>query len=144
MKNHLGQYECKLCLTLHMNEGNYLAHTQGKRHQYNLGRRAVSYSCTPCGLHHRSLSFSRHQAQEARDREVLPQPVKQKVSIRKSIKIGRPGYRVTKQRDPETNQRCPLSACLSCPIFLVAVVRSHLRSRECGSGADMSGGIESR
>ena len=72
MKNHLGQYECKLCLTLHMNEGaeplprqrdavlcvhglsalacivpgalrdpggpgNYLAHTQGKRHQYNLG-----------------------------------------------------------------------------------------------------------
>ena len=44
MKNHLGQYECKLCLTLHMNEGNYLAHTQGKRHQYNLGRRAVSYN----------------------------------------------------------------------------------------------------
>lgn len=84
MKNHLGQYECKLCLTLHMNEGNYLAHTQGKRHQYNLGRRA---------------------AQEARDRETLPQPVKQKISIRKTIKIGRPGYRVTKQRDPETNQR---------------------------------------
>lgn len=84
MKNHLGQYECKLCLTLHMNEGNYLAHTQGKRHQYNLGRRA---------------------AQEARDRDVLPQPVKQKISIRKSIKIGRPGYRVTKQKDPETGQR---------------------------------------
>ncbi|CEG37642.1 splicing factor 3a subunit 2 [Plasmopara halstedii] len=29
MKNHLGTYECKLCLTLHNNEGNYLAHTQG-------------------------------------------------------------------------------------------------------------------
>lgn len=28
MRNHLGQYECKLCLTLHTNEGNYLAHTQ--------------------------------------------------------------------------------------------------------------------
>merc|ERR1719253_2405215 len=84
MKNHLGQYECKLCLTLHMNEGNYLAHIQGKRHQYNLGRRA---------------------AQEARDRDVLPQPVKQKIQVRKTIKIGRPGYRVTKQRDPETNQR---------------------------------------
>ena len=27
------RYECKLCLTLHNNEGNYLAHTQGKRHQ---------------------------------------------------------------------------------------------------------------
>lgn len=29
MKNHLGTYECKLCLTLHNNEGSYLAHTQG-------------------------------------------------------------------------------------------------------------------
>ena len=28
MKNHLGSYECKLCLTLHSNEGSYLAHTQ--------------------------------------------------------------------------------------------------------------------
>jgi splicing factor 3A subunit 2 len=33
MKNNLGTFECKLCLTLHKNEGNYLAHTQGKRHQ---------------------------------------------------------------------------------------------------------------
>lgn len=33
MKNHLGSYECKLCLTLHNNEGSYLAHTQGKKHQ---------------------------------------------------------------------------------------------------------------
>jgi hypothetical protein len=33
LRNHLGTYECKLCLTLHPNEGNYLAHTQGKRHQ---------------------------------------------------------------------------------------------------------------
>lgn len=84
MKNHLGQYECKLCLTLHMNEGNYLAHTQGKRHQYNLGRRA---------------------AQEAKESNMLPQPVKPVTMKRKTIKIGRPGYRVTKQRDPETNQR---------------------------------------
>lgn len=28
MRNHLGSYECKLCLTLHNNEGSYLAHTQ--------------------------------------------------------------------------------------------------------------------
>lgn len=33
LRNHIGTYECKLCLTLHNNEGNYLAHTQGKRHQ---------------------------------------------------------------------------------------------------------------
>lgn len=36
MRNHLGSYECKLCLTLHTNEGSYLAHTQGKKHQDNL------------------------------------------------------------------------------------------------------------
>jgi splicing factor 3A subunit 2 len=41
MRNHLGTFECKLCLTLHPNEGNYLAHTQGKRHQTNLARRAA-------------------------------------------------------------------------------------------------------
>ena len=41
MKNHLGSYECKLCLTLHNNEGSYLAHTQGKKHQSNLARRAA-------------------------------------------------------------------------------------------------------
>ena len=41
MRNHIGTFECKLCLTLHNTEGNYLAHTQGKRHQSNLARRAA-------------------------------------------------------------------------------------------------------
>jgi len=31
MRNHLGTYECKLCLTLHTTEGSYLAHTQAKK-----------------------------------------------------------------------------------------------------------------
>ena len=41
MRNHTGQYECRLCLTLHTTEGNYLAHTQGSRHQKSLGIRAA-------------------------------------------------------------------------------------------------------
>ncbi|KAJ6407511.1 hypothetical protein OIU84_010908 [Salix udensis] len=65
MRNHLGSYECKLCLTLHNNEGNYLAHTQGKRHQTNLAKRA---------------------AREAKDAPALPQPNKRKVNIRKTGK----------------------------------------------------------
>eukprot|EP00262_Sarcandra_glabra_P003589 TRINITY_DN1432_c1_g1_i1.p1 TRINITY_DN1432_c1_g1~~TRINITY_DN1432_c1_g1_i1.p1 ORF type:complete len:352 (-),score=48.28 TRINITY_DN1432_c1_g1_i1:203-1258(-) len=84
MRNHLGSYECKLCLTLHNNEGNYLAHTQGKRHQTNLAKRA---------------------AREAKDAPAQPQPHKRKVTLRKTVKIGRPGYRVTKQFDAETKQR---------------------------------------
>ncbi|KAI5676743.1 hypothetical protein M9H77_07693 [Catharanthus roseus] len=84
MRNHLGSYECKLCLTLHNNEGNYLAHTQGKRHQTNLAKRA---------------------AREAKEAPAQPQPHKRKVAVKRSVKIGRPGYRVTKQFDPETKQR---------------------------------------
>lgn len=84
MKNHLGSYECKLCLTLHNNEGSYLAHTQGKKHQANLARRA---------------------AKEAKEAPAQPAPEKPRVDIKKFVKIGRPGYKVTKQRDPESMQQ---------------------------------------
>lgn len=83
MRNHLGSYECKLCLTLHTNEGSYLAHTQGKKHQDNLKRRA---------------------AKEAAENPQQPQLAQPRVDIKKFIKIGRPGYKVTKQRDPNTQQ----------------------------------------
>jgi len=89
MKNHLGSYECKLCLTLHNNDGSYLAHTQGRRHQLNLARRA-------------------HIAN--RD-TVAPAPlasatvVKTTIhKVKRTVKIGRPGYKVVKERDTETNQ----------------------------------------
>lgn len=83
MRNHLGQYECRLCLTLHPNEGNYLAHTQGRRHQENLAKRA---------------------AREQAEAPAAPAP-KLRSGPRKTVKIGRPGYRVTKQFDPETKTR---------------------------------------
>jgi len=83
MRNHLGSYECKLCLTLHNNDGNYLAHTQGKRHQTNLARRA---------------------ARDAKESPAIMQVAKKRVMPRKTAKIGRPGYRVTKQRETVTGQ----------------------------------------
>jgi splicing factor 3A subunit 2 len=86
LRNHLGSYECKLCLTLHTNEGSYLAHTQGKKHQINLARRA---------------------AKEKQDATIAPQP-QTSSGPRKTVKIGRPGYRVTKERDPETQQKALL------------------------------------
>ena len=86
MRNHLGQYECRLCLTLHTNEGNYLAHTQGKRHQQNLAKRA---------------------AREAAEAPIQPAP-QRRLAVKKTVKIGRPGYRVTKQYDPEIGARCML------------------------------------
>ncbi|WKY08354.1 hypothetical protein Q1695_007686 [Nippostrongylus brasiliensis] len=87
MRNHLGTYECKLCLTLHNNEGSYLAHTQGKKHQSNLARRA---------------------AKEAQEQPFLPAPAQPKVELRKFVKIGRPGYKVTRERDPATGQQALL------------------------------------
>eukprot|EP01026_Neomeris_dumetosa_P026983 TRINITY_DN21968_c0_g1_i3.p3 TRINITY_DN21968_c0_g1~~TRINITY_DN21968_c0_g1_i3.p3 ORF type:complete len:244 (-),score=24.56 TRINITY_DN21968_c0_g1_i3:500-1231(-) len=86
MRNHLGQIECRLCLTLHNNEGNYLAHTQGKRHQQNLAKRA---------------------AREAAEKPAQPVPSKRTLPM-KTVKIGRPGYRVTKEYNSETKQRALL------------------------------------
>ncbi|KAI9486110.1 MAG: hypothetical protein EXX96DRAFT_547714 [Benjaminiella poitrasii] len=88
MKNHLGSYECKLCLTLHTSEGSYLAHTQGKKHQTNLARRAAKEA--------KESNFVQPAVGPAKP--AVPQP---RHAI---IKIGRPGYRVTKVRDPVTHQ----------------------------------------
>ena len=82
MRNHLGSYECKLCLTLHTNEGNYLAHTQGKKHQANLGRRAA-----------REASETGALGSFASAMPVNLQP--------KAPKIGRPGYKIVKIREPK-------------------------------------------
>jgi splicing factor 3A subunit 2 len=90
LRNHLGSIECKLCLTLHTNEGSYLAHTQGKRHQQNLARRAAKMALKAGG----SVALDGHIA-AAR---------KQKLAPRKTQKIGTPGYKIIKQRDPTTGQ----------------------------------------
>ena len=90
MRNHLGTYECKLCLTLHTNEANYLAHTQGKKHQQGLARRA-------------------HMEKLKQEREGGVQPAASTAAApakRARVKIGRPAYQVFKSRDPESKQRC--------------------------------------
>uniref|UniRef100_A0A8D2LBL4 Splicing factor 3a subunit 2 n=1 Tax=Varanus komodoensis TaxID=61221 RepID=A0A8D2LBL4_VARKO len=63
MKNHLGSYECKLCLTLHNNE----------------------VRCCTC--------VSRRAAKEAKEAPAQPAPEKVKVEVKKFVKIGRPGYK---------------------------------------------------
>jgi splicing factor 3A subunit 2 len=83
LRNHLGSLECRLCLTLHTNEGSYLAHTQGKKHQTNLARRA---------------------ARDAKESQLLIAPTPSNIQRKVFLKIGRPGYRVTKVRDQETGK----------------------------------------
>ena len=82
MKNHVGQFECKLCLTIHPTPDNYLSHTQGKRHQENLSRRAA--------------------LDKAAAENVIPLPLTVANGggvKRRAVRIGRPGYRVVKARD---------------------------------------------
>ena len=83
LRNHLGSLECRLCLTLHTNEGSYLAHTQGKKHQTNLARRA---------------------ARDAKETQLMVAPTQSSVQRKVFLKIGRPGYRVTKVRDKDTGK----------------------------------------
>ena len=95
MRNHLGTYECKLCLTLHTNEANYLSHTQGKKHQAGLARRAA---------------MEAKLARQKGDTDVM-MPLRSSTQsarggLQTKVKIGRPGYEVSKSRDPDTNRRC--------------------------------------
>ena len=85
-KNHVGSFECRLCLTVHQNDGSYLAHTQGRKHQTNLARRAA-----------------REQKEQKDGMTMMPGMMG--VAVRKNVvKIGRPGYKITKTRDPLTRQ----------------------------------------
>lgn len=97
VRNHLGSYECKLCLTLHRDEANYLAHTQGKKHQAGLARRA----------HLDKLKREREAGEGGAGGNLAAgSSSRTSTAPTKRVKIGRPAYQVFKSRDPETNQRC--------------------------------------
>ena len=113
MKNHLGSFECKLCLTMHNNEGNYLAHTQGKKHKTNIARRGKIVSIQ--FYMNNNLKFlifiifnGNLAAREARDQPDTAvaslSTSKPKAEPRRTPKIGLPGYKIVKQRNTETGQ----------------------------------------
>ena len=54
-------------------------------------------------------------AKEAKEAPAQPAPEKPRVDLRKFVKIGRPGYKVTKQRDPDSGQQSLLYqvSCIS-------------------------------
>ena len=91
-KNHVGSFECRLCLTVHQNDGSYLAHTQGRKHQTNLARRAAREQ--------KEGSKADPAVLGAAGLMVNGVPVVR----RQVVKIGRPGYKITKTRDPLTRQ----------------------------------------
>ncbi|KFH40322.1 Pre-mRNA-splicing factor-like protein [Hapsidospora chrysogenum ATCC 11550] len=95
-KNHVGSFECRLCLTVHQNDGSYLAHTQGKKHQTNLARRAAREQKEGRG---------RQQGGAGGIDPATGLPLSVNAARRNLVKIGRPGYKITKIRDPVTRQQ---------------------------------------
>lgn len=83
LRNHLGSFECRLCLTLHSTENSYLVHTSGKKHQTNLQKRKL-----------------REQ------KDLVANHPQEKTKVHKRVeRIGQPGYKIVRQRDADTNQR---------------------------------------
>ncbi|KAI1415556.1 hypothetical protein F5Y13DRAFT_156277 [Hypoxylon sp. FL1857] len=95
-KNHVGSFECRLCLTVHQNDGSYLAHTQGKKHQTNLARRAA-----------REQKEGKGQVDPNTGLPVgvVGAGFGAGMVRRNIVKIGRPGYKITKIRDQVTRQQ---------------------------------------
>jgi len=90
-RNHAGKVECKLCFTVHPNEGNYLAHTQAKKHQLGLAKRVL------VDARERAAIEERNAAAQGGSSSSLT-----KIQF---ISIGRPAYKLIKQTDVETKQR---------------------------------------
>ena len=88
-RNHMGIYECKLCLTIHNNEGSYLAHTQSKKHQTNLNKRKVIEA-----KHNLLIQEIKNEQKEKQENLKI-----------KYIKIGRPAYRIMKEKDFMSHKR---------------------------------------
>ena len=88
-RNHMGIYECKLCLTIHNNEGSYLAHTQSKKHQTNLNKRKVIEA-----KHNLLMQEIKNEQKEKMDNLKI-----------KYVKIGRPAYRIMKEKDFMSHKR---------------------------------------
>ena len=88
-RNHMGIYECKLCLTIHNNEGSYLAHTQSKKHQTNLNKRKIIEA-----KHNLFMQdIKNEQKQKIEELKI------------KYVKIGRPAYRIGKEKDFMSHKR---------------------------------------
>lgn len=91
--NHHGSFECRLCTTIHKTEGNYLAHTQGRRHQTNLGRRALREA----QMQAQSTAIGSSNSMMGSITTGETNGLSSGAIKRSVIKIGRPGYKCFKR-----------------------------------------------
>ncbi|KAG7663992.1 sap62 [[Candida] subhashii] len=89
-RNHLGFLECKLCLTTHVSESSYISHLGGRKHQLNLERRRI--------LDEKYNQRNLHQLQD----KISSLTSINNVEKRSWKKIGKPQFKLTKIRDPDS------------------------------------------
>lgn len=106
-KNPMGTMECRLCGTVHATEGSYMSHSQGRRHQTALTQRV-----------------ERDAKLRARQSGVVLTTTSS-LKPKKTLKKGRPGYRVVKFIDAETGNK-GLQFTLSFPD-----IEADLQPRQC-------------
>eukprot|EP00127_Corallochytrium_limacisporum_P006444 Clim_evm34s227 gene=Clim_evmTU34s227 len=91
-RNRAGQIECKLCLSVHVNEASYLSHTRSKRHQRSLEKKQ------------RRLEAQNQHRTSASQATGVGLHLK-KSQIRSFKRIGKPQAEVTRLHDATTDQR---------------------------------------
>ena len=70
----------------------------------NSGKKIILYKLSI--IYNKNInSRAQRAAKEAKETPAQPAPEKARIDVRKFVKIGRPGYKVTKQRDPESGQQ---------------------------------------
>ncbi len=93
MRNHLGQYECRLCLTLHNNEGNYLAHTQ-------VSLQILCVPLLPSELHLFSHARACHLCRHFSCSSMILEVLCRASGISRTWQSGQPGKQQRSQRSP--------------------------------------------
>lgn len=103
-KNHLGLLECKLCLTTHVSESSYISHLSGRKHSVNLEKRRI-------------LDEKLNNRNGANNNQTAAISITS-TNKRTWKKVGKPAYKVTKVRHPDTLQLGFLVKVL-CPLITV-------------------------
>lgn len=94
-RNHLGMLECRLCLTTHVSESSYISHLSGKKHQLNLEKRRILDA----------KQNQRNRGALSADAVIANKIVTISNTPKRTwTKIGRPAYKVSKIRDPQSMQ----------------------------------------
>eukprot|EP00768_Dysnectes_brevis_P005800 gnl/Dysnectes_brevis/4344_a5789_702.p1 GENE.gnl/Dysnectes_brevis/4344_a5789_702~~gnl/Dysnectes_brevis/4344_a5789_702.p1 ORF type:complete len:223 (+),score=19.70 gnl/Dysnectes_brevis/4344_a5789_702:90-758(+) len=81
-KNRQGQYECKICYTSHRTIESYLTHRVGKKH---------------------IQSVKKYMSKQNKQKRPAKAPTHQAQQPRKFLKIGKPAFRLSEVRSPQTS-----------------------------------------